>query len=364
MIIPILNHSNYQSELEDCLSHWSLFGAVAVSNVKLDDVESMESIVQRIGGRFDLLIELESLNENDALRLLNAGAASIICREASDASALENIPADRLTFMFHDDATDQAIPKGHIVSLLPPSEPTADRMAELEMARVDCFVDAEFLNQNSQMILDFFKQVLITDRPDGLWSTLIVDPLGIALGLAYSNEESLLHAIENRCGTYWSRSRDGLWIKGETSGATQQLLGIRMDCDRDCLRFMVTQDAPGFCHRDTHTCFGEERTIQSVVQRLGERISETDEKSFTRKLATDAKLLETKLLEEAKELSDASQLDDKHEIAWEAADVMYFSLVAMIKNGVGLESVYHELARRMNRVVRRKNKLESENDSE
>jgi phosphoribosyl-ATP pyrophosphohydrolase/phosphoribosyl-AMP cyclohydrolase/histidinol dehydrogenase len=150
-----------------------------------------------------------------------------------------------------------------------------------------------------------------------------------------------------------------LWIKGETSGATQQLLGIRMDCDRDCLRFKVTQDPPGFCHLNTHTCFGEERTIESVVQRLIERINDSDEGSFTRKLANNAKMLEAKLLEEAQELSEASRLNDKHEIAWEAADVLYFSLVAMLKNGVTLDRVFQELARRMNRVVRRKNKLEA-----
>jgi phosphoribosyl-ATP pyrophosphohydrolase/phosphoribosyl-AMP cyclohydrolase/histidinol dehydrogenase len=255
-----------------------------------------------------------------------------------------------------NDSSDQAIPRGFVVRL---TEPTAERIAELEMARIDCFVDASQLDQQPGLIADFLKQVLVTDRPDGLWSTIIVDPLGTALGLAYSNYESLLYAIENRRGAYWSRSRGGLWIKGETSGATQQLLGIRMDCDRDCLRFKVTQDPPGFCHLNTHTCFGEERTIESVVQRLIERINDSDEQSFTRKLASNAKMLETKLLEEAKELSEASQLDDKYEIAWEAADVLYFSLVAMLKNGVTLDRVFQELARRMNRVVRRKNKLES-----
>ena len=237
------------------------------------------------------------------------------------------------------------------------AQPTAERIGELEMARIDSLIDAELLT--ADLITDFFKTVLVSDRPDELWSTVIVDPLGTALGLAYSNYESLHHAIENRVGTYWSRSRGGLWIKGETSGATQQLINVRMDCDRDCLRFMVTQDPPGFCHRNTHSCFGAERTIVSVMQRLASRINETDEKSFTRKLANDAQMLETKLLEEAKELSQASQEDDDYEIAWEAADVLYFSLVAMLKNGVTLERVHQELARRMNRVVRRKNKLEN-----
>ena len=238
--------------------------------------------------------------------------------------------------------------------------PSVTQVATLEQARVETLIDADWLEANPDFLGQFFAAVLKSDRPDGLWPTIITDPLGIALGLAYSNAESLSHALKTRQGTYWSRSRDGLWIKGATSGATQQLLGVRLDCDRDCLRFTVTQDAPGFCHRNTHTCFGEERSIATVVQRLAERIADTDPKSFTRKLANDAEMLRTKLLEEAEELSEASQTDDVHEIAWEAADVLYFSLVAMLKNGVGLEKVHQELARRMNRVVRRKNKLEQD----
>ncbi len=172
--------------------------------------------------------------------------------------------------------------------------------------------------------------------------------------MAYSSRESLLDAIVHRRGTYWSRSRDSLWIKGASSGALQRLTGIRMDCDRDCLRFQVIQDPPGFCHRETYSCFGKQRTIQSVIQRLCERIESADEQSFTKTLVNDPEMLRTKLLEEAQELSAAQTVDD---ITWEAADVLYFSLVKMLGQGVKLEQVYEELARRMNRVVRRKNKL-------
>lgn len=348
MIIPRIQFTNDvdADSLVEQLTHWSLFGQVALTKVGPNNAQLLETVTKRVGGLVDLLIEFDQPNEQDGLAILNAGASLLICRQTE--SSLEAIPEDRIVMVTNDTSPDEAIPKGHLLSL---TEPTAERIAELEMARVDCLINVDQLTP--EMIADFFKAVLVTDRPDELWSTLIVDPLGIALGLAYSNYESLLHALETRCGTYWSRSRDGLWIKGETSGATQHLIGIRMDCDRDCLRFTVTQDPPGFCHRNTHTCFGQQRTIQSVMQRLAERINESDEKSFTRKLANDAKMLETKLLEEAKELSEASQSDDQNEIAWEAADVLYFSLVAMLKNGVTLDQVYHELARRMNRVVRR-----------
>lgn len=358
MIIPKLTlsieHEQWQTQLADQLTHWSLFGSAALTGVSTDDVPMLETVVRQVGGLVDLQIELTMPNEPDALKLLNAGASSIICTEA-DVPSLGAIPADRLIHCVQDDSSDQAIPQGFVVSI---PEPTAERIAELEMARIDCLIDVARLDQQPTLIADFLDKVLVTDRPDGLWSTVIVDSLGMALGLAYSNYESLLHAIEHRCGAYWSRSQGGLWIKGETSGATQRLLEIRMDCDRDCLRFKVTQAPPGFCHLDTHTCFGQERTIESVMQRLIERINAADEDSFTRQLAGNARMLETKLLEEAKELSEASQSDDQNEIAWEAADVLYFSLIAMLKNGVSLDRVFQELARRMNRVVRRKNKLE------
>ena len=353
MIIPTLSADQATPEK---IQDWSLFGRLAILGIGGQHVDVLETTIKKTGGSVDLILEACDLSEADCLKLLNVGGSLIMC-DTAVADAYETIPAERTIHSLAVDTPDQAVPKNHLVRM---SDPQPNRMAELEMARVDCLIDADFLVENNDVIASFFEQVLVSDRPDGLWSTVIVDPLGVALGLAYSNTESLAYAIENRVGTYYSRSRDGLWVKGETSGATQQLLGIRFDCDRDCLQFRVTQSAPGFCHRNSYTCFGEYRSIQTVMQRLVERINDADPKSFTRKLAGDAAMLETKLLEAAKELSDASQADDDYEIAWEAADVLYFSLVAMLKNGVTLDRVYDELSRRMNRVVRRKNKLENQ----
>lgn len=348
MIIPQIEYSSATSpqQLIQTIQDWSLFGQIAITGIDGNAIDDVKPILRKLGGTVDISLEFDSLDAEGQLAMLNEGACRLINRDSS--SSFEQVPSDRQIGLTENPSLDQAIPQHTLVAL---DSPTASRISELEMARIDCLVN--IVDLSPELITDFFKTVLVTDRPDGLWSTVIVDPIGIALGLAYSNYESLLHAIETRCGTYWSRSRDGLWIKGETSGATQQLLGIRMDCDRDCLRFTVTQDSPGFCHRNTHTCFGQERTIQSVVERLQQRLAEADESSFTHRLANQPEMLEAKLLEEAKELSLASQQSDQDEIAWEAADVLYFSLIAMLKNGVPLESVYAELARRMNRVVRR-----------
>ena len=363
MIIPNLTipSSNpgegWVDAVTEQILYWSLYGQTCLAIVgqpSSDLIADLETGIKRVGGAVDLLIRSDAIAEDDALKLLNVGGSKIICADPFK-DAAQIIPDDRM-IVLQPQASDKLAAGDYV---LIDQDPDVDEVAELEEKRVDTIIDVVWLESKPDFAGEFFAAVLKSDRPDGLWPTVITDPLGIALGLAYSNAESLTHALKSRQGTYWSRSRNGLWIKGATSGATQVLLGIRMDCDRDCLRFTVTQDAPGFCHRDTHTCFGEERSIATVVQRLAERIADTDPKSFTRKLANDPLMLRTKLLEEAEELSEASQTDDLHEIAWEAADVLYFSLVAMLKNGVGLEKVHQELARRMNRVVRRKNKLES-----
>lgn len=311
-----------QEALVSTLKHWGFLGSVLLcidGNFEQDFVASLCSVIKKVSGFCDLLIRFDETSDDVAIEMLNVGATLLTVGSASQFELWPSVPDDRM--VLDSDLTD-----------------------------VYCI---ENLESNPDVITDFLIDKLKSDRPDGMWPTVICDPLGIALGLAYSNEVSLRHAIATRNGTYWSRSRNELWEKGATSGATQQLIGIRLDCDSDCLRFTVTQDPPGFCHKKTHTCFGEERSIATVLSRLSERINSSNEKSFTRRLATDAALLEKKLLEEAKELSDASQEDDRYEVAWETADVFYFSLVAMLKSGVGLDEVYAELARRMNRVVRR-----------
>ena len=323
MIIPKVTvdsiSADNQESLVTKLKHWGFLGSVLLCVGGDVDEASLLGVIRKVSGYCDLLIRFDSASDEQAIEMLNVGASSLVVGSASQTEQWPTVPDERVRL-------------------------------DADLTDVCC---TENLESNPNIIADFLIARLKSDRADGMWPTVICDQLGVALGLAYSNEESLRHAIESRNGTYWSRSRDELWVKGASSGATQQLLGIRLDCDSDCLRFTVTQDPPGFCHKKTHTCFGEERSISTVLQRLTERIESSNEKSFTRRLATDAALLEKKLIEEAKELSEASQQDDRYEVAWETADVFYFSLVAMLKSGVGLDEVHAELARRMNRVVRR-----------
>ncbi|KAI8909583.1 histidinol dehydrogenase-domain-containing protein [Gorgonomyces haynaldii] len=178
---------------------------------------------------------------------------------------------------------------------------------------------------------------------------MVVDEQSVALGLCYSNKESVAHAILKKSGVYWSRNR-GLWHKGLTSGATQELLDISIDCDSDTLRFSVVQEAPGFCHLNTRTCFGESHGISGLYQVLKNRLTNAPEGSYTQRLFKDKQLLHSKIQEEAKELCEAT---DKEEIAWEAADVLYFALTKCVASGVSLTDVERHLNMRSKKVTRR-----------
>lgn len=182
-----------------------------------------------------------------------------------------------------------------------------------------------------------------------LWPTVVCDERGVALGLAWSDIESLREAVKRRQGVYHSRKR-GLWIKGEASGDTQELLCIALDCDRDALRFTVRQHGKGFCHTGTRSCWGPDRGLGALFRVLASRAESAPAGSYTRRLLDDPNLLRAKLLEEAGELADANSREDA---ADEAADVVYFTLVAMAKAGVTLEDVERVLDRRSLKVTRR-----------
>ena len=190
---------------------------------------------------------------------------------------------------------------------------------------------------------------LTSDRADGLMPTVVVDERGLALGLAWSSRASIERAVELRRGVYQSRRR-GLWIKGETSGAVQELLRVELDCDRDALRFTVRQHGTGFCHTGTTTCWGDAPPLAALERTLAERASGGDAESYTRRLLGNPELLRDKLIEEAGELADAASGDH---VAREAADLLYFTMVRMTACGVRLADVERELGRRALRLTRR-----------
>jgi phosphoribosyl-ATP pyrophosphohydrolase len=225
---------------------------------------------------------------------------------------------------------------------------TAEEVASLDRMGADAQVGMA-LYTGELSLGDAIAAMLRSDRPDGLWPTVVVDERGTALGLVYSGVESLEHALNERRGVYQSRSR-GMWVKGETSGATQELLAIDLDCDRDALRFTVRQHGPGFCHTKARSCWGEDHGIGRLQRRLLEIAGSDDPGSNTRRLLHDPDLLAAKIREEATELNSVDTTD---EVIQEAADLLYFLLVKTTAAGVSVEELEAELDRRERLVTRR-----------
>lgn len=199
-----------------------------------------------------------------------------------------------------------------------------------------------------------FAACMRTDRDDGLFTTVVCTRSDEALGLVYSSKESIVAALECGRGVYYSRSRKGLWRKGDTSGHFQTLHRLDVDCDGDALRFIVTQrgeDTAAFCHLNTLTCWGEPRGLRHLEGTLQERLKSAPEGSYTKRLFEDPDLLRDKLVEEAQELSEATEPNN---VAGELADVLYFAMVRAAKAGVSIDDAVAELDRRTRKVTRRK----------
>tara|TARA_R110002073_G_scaffold336260_1_gene531348 strand:+ start:80233 stop:81513 length:1281 start_codon:yes stop_codon:yes gene_type:complete len=199
-------------------------------------------------------------------------------------------------------------------------------------------------------LADGLTACLKSDRSDGLWPTVVCDDRGITLGLVYSNQQSVREAVDTGKGVYFSRSRNEIWRKGESSGNSQELVQISMDCDRDSLRFTVKQSGSGFCHKGTRTCFGVNDGFSLLEHTISQRVSNSPAGSYTRRLLDDPTLLRSKLQEEVDELMEASTAS---EATHEAADVLYFALTRAIQQGASLSDIERELDRRSRKVSRR-----------
>ncbi|KIW08819.1 histidinol dehydrogenase [Verruconis gallopava] len=206
---------------------------------------------------------------------------------------------------------------------------------------------------NTPGLIDVAKVLMAnakTDRQDGLFTTLVTDERGIALGLVYSSEKSVSESLRTGTGVYQSRKR-GLWYKGESSGDVQELVRVGLDCDSDCLQVVVRQKGRGFCHLATATCFGHYSGLSRLQQTLESRKASAPEGSYTARLFNDPKLLQAKIMEEASELCEATTKED---IAFEAADLLYFALTKCVAAGVSLSDVEQSLDAKSVKVKRRK----------
>lgn len=225
--------------------------------------------------------------------------------------------------------------------------PSIEALAALAKINVTAIVTTPALESTD--LSDYLLAGLTSDRTDGLFPTVVTDEQGIALGLVYSSRESIKESIKTGQGVYQSRNR-GLWYKGATSGDTQELLGISIDCDSDALKFRVRQYGKGFCHLERQSCFGTYNGVAALQCTLQDRKSNAPSGSYTARLFSDKALLHAKIIEEAQELCDATTKDD---IAWEMADIIYFGLTKCIANGVSLADIDRQLDARAKKVTRR-----------
>ncbi len=186
---------------------------------------------------------------------------------------------------------------------------------------------------------------------------------GEVLMLAYMNEEAYRLTLETGYAHYFSRSKQRIWKKGESSGHTQRVRDLLIDCDADTILLKVEQKGVA-CHTGRPSCFFtsvtrdkviadkavDTRAIYSVVDTLYhtilERKSSGGEKSWTRKLLEDKALLLSKIREEADELVTAIDEESDEQVIYEAADLLYHSLVGLGYREISPDRVKQELARR------------------
>ena len=190
----------------------------------------------------------------------------------------------------------------------------------------------------------------------GLIPAIVVDAVnGKVLTLAYMNRDSLKISMEKGLTCFWSRSRQELWLKGETSGNYQHIVSITADCDRDALIVKVEKDGPA-CHKGTESCFNDtvwesdelnEFTYQGLMELIAGRKKEKKEGSYTTYLFEKGldKILK-KVGEETTEVIIAAKDKDKENTVYEIADLAYHVMVLMIEAGISLEDIHRELASR------------------
>ena len=190
----------------------------------------------------------------------------------------------------------------------------------------------------------------------GLIPAIVVDAVTKrVLTLAYMNEESLKITMEKELTCFYSRSRQQLWLKGETSGNYQHVVSITADCDKDALVVMVEPDGPA-CHTGETSCFhnpffeSEERhefSYEDLMKLIAGRKTEKKEGSYTTYLFEKGrdKILK-KVGEESTEVIIAGKADDKKETIYEIADLAYHVMVLMIDMGISLEDIFRERASR------------------
>ncbi len=193
------------------------------------------------------------------------------------------------------------------------------------------------------------------DKNDGLMPAIVQDARsGQVLMFAYMNREALRATLAQKRATFFSRSRNRLWTKGESSGHWLNVVDVVTDCDRDTLLVLADPDGPT-CHLDTQSCFGEEVAAEasglSFLTRLeaviAQRISDRPEGSYTARLWAEGPMrIAQKVGEEGVEVALAAVAQEDERLVAEAADLLYHLALLLKSRNLSLTSVVRELEQR------------------
>ena len=214
-----------------------------------------------------------------------------------------------------------------------------------ELEKLGCDVQLGMaLYTGAVSLKDSFLACLNWEKVNGMIPVIAQSVNGEVLMMGYSNREAVAKTFDTGKLTVFSRTRNVLWTKGETSGHYLEVVKMRADCDRDTILATVIPHG-GACHTGSFTCFGSEPDERSSMERLyatiAERFANPRPGSYTTTL--NDKRVREKVEEEAEEICEA---EGKDEVIWEAADLLYFVSVLMYKEGVTWQDVYNELDRR------------------
>jgi len=176
------------------------------------------------------------------------------------------------------------------------------------------------------------------------------------LMLAYANREAVVRTLTSGRAYFFSRSRNELWRKGETSGNTMKVFGVNVDCDSDTLQYLVEVEGDGnACHTGKRSCFGAGTFSLYDLERLVEkRKKKAPQGSYTAKLLKDRNLCAIKIIEESKEVAEAFvEKHGKERVSEEAADVIYHLLALLASEGITIKDVERVLGKRNSQNKRR-----------
>ncbi|GKZ16760.1 trifunctional histidinol dehydrogenase [Aspergillus brasiliensis] len=369
------------------LKQIAYFGRVLV---KVSSLAQAEDFLKRNFRLLDVYVDATAITSTgDLVDILNAGAAKIFIslNQLTALSTEQSVPSSRLVVYAaesqvdafktwvgesteHKDAglsTDSSAVKAIAEKLgmnleaqnlyrtyetAPTEETLKDTLAQggVSVVSADALTFEHKEPKGKIVAASLIAARAVADQSNGLYATTVTDERGTCLGLVWSNDESIAEALRTGTGVYQSRKR-GLWYKGQSSGDVQELIRVGFDCDSDCLVFVVNQIGRGFCHLGTASCFGPYNGLARLQKTLQARKADAPAGSYTARLFNEPKLTQAKIMEEADELCRANT---KEEIAFEAADLLYFALTRCVAAGVSLEDVERNLDLKSLKVKRRK----------